>query len=42
VFDPTGHYEQDLDQMMQRFAGKFSPHTPDWLSLPLQNLVKKR
>ncbi|RKG31999.1 acyltransferase [Acinetobacter guerrae] len=42
LFHPTGHYEQDLDQIMQRFAGKVSAHTPNWLSLPLQNLVKKR
>ncbi|WP_130804662.1 lysophospholipid acyltransferase family protein [Acinetobacter ihumii] len=42
IFHPTGDYEQDLNEIMQRFEGKFSPHTPDWLSLPLQNLVKKR
>lgn len=42
VFHPTGHYEEDLKHIMQRFEGKFSPHNQNWLSLPLQNLVKKR
>ncbi len=39
-FFPTGDYAQDLNEMMQRFEGKFSAKRPERLSLPLQNLVK--
>ena len=41
AFTPTGHYQQDLAQIMQRYVGHFSPKNPDWLAEPLQKLVKK-
>ena len=41
TFTPTGHYQQDLEQIMQRYAGHFSPKNPEWLAEPLQKLVKK-
>ncbi|MCH7305876.1 1-acyl-sn-glycerol-3-phosphate acyltransferase [Acinetobacter higginsii] len=41
AFTPTGHYQQDLEHIMQRYVGHFSPKNPDWLAEPLQKLVKK-
>ena len=41
VFEPTGHFEQDLEQILQRYVGKFSPKNPDWLAKPLQKQWKK-
>ena len=41
TFTPTGHYQQDLEQIMQYYVGHFSPKNPEWLSEPLQKLVKK-
>jgi 1-acyl-sn-glycerol-3-phosphate acyltransferase len=41
AFTPTGHYQQDLEQIMQHYVGHFSPKNPDWLAKPLQKLVKK-
>ncbi len=41
AFTPTGHYPQDLEQIMQRYVGHFSPKNPHWLAEPLQKLVKK-
>ncbi|ENV81939.1 hypothetical protein F941_02383 [Acinetobacter bouvetii DSM 14964 = CIP 107468] len=41
VFEPTGHFEQDLEQILQRYEGKFSPKNPDWLAKPLQKQWKK-
>ncbi|OTG78724.1 acyltransferase [Acinetobacter terrae] len=40
VFQPTGNYEQDLEQILNRYVGKFSPKNPDWLAKPLQNRIK--
>ena len=40
VFQPTGNYEQDLEQILNLYAGKFSPKNPDWLAKPLQNRMK--
>ena len=40
AFTPTGHYQHDLKQIMQRYVGHFSPKNPHWLAEPLQNLVK--
>lgn len=42
VFQPTGNYEQDLEQILQLYEGKFSPKNPDWLAKPLQKRWKKR
>ncbi|WP_096911177.1 1-acyl-sn-glycerol-3-phosphate acyltransferase [Acinetobacter colistiniresistens] len=41
AFIPTGHYQQDLEQIMQCYVGHFSPKNPHWLAAPLQKLVKK-
>jgi len=41
AFTPTGHYQHDLEQIMQRYVGHFSPKNPHWLAEPLQKLVKK-
>ena len=41
AFTPTGHYQNDLEQIMQRYVGHFSPKNPAWLAEPLQKLVKK-
>jgi len=41
AFTPTGHYQHDLKQIMQRYVGHFSPKNPHWLAEPLQKLVKK-
>ncbi|WP_343619955.1 1-acyl-sn-glycerol-3-phosphate acyltransferase [Acinetobacter proteolyticus] len=41
AFIPTGHYQQDLEQILKRYIGHFSPKNPDWLAQPLQKLVKK-
>ncbi|TCH63186.1 1-acyl-sn-glycerol-3-phosphate acyltransferase [Acinetobacter sp. ANC 4862] len=40
VFQPTGNYEQDLEQILNRYVGKFSPKNPQWLAKPLQNRIK--
>ena len=40
VFQPTGNYEQDLEQILNLYAGKFSPKNPEWLAKPLQNRMK--
>lgn len=40
VFHPTGNYEQDLEQILNRYVGKFSPKNPQWLAKPLQNRIK--
>ena len=40
VFQPTGNYEQDLDQILNQYTGKFSPKNPEWLAKPLQNRIK--
>ncbi|MBL8321898.1 MAG: 1-acyl-sn-glycerol-3-phosphate acyltransferase [Acinetobacter sp.] len=42
VFEPTGNYEQDLEQILQRYEGHFSPKNPDWLAKPLQKRWKNR
>ncbi|ENW95472.1 1-acyl-sn-glycerol-3-phosphate acyltransferase [Acinetobacter sp. NIPH 298] len=41
AFTPTGRYQQDLEQIIQRYVGHFSPKNPEWLAEPLQKLVKK-
>lgn len=41
VMHTSGDYEQDLDKIMQIYAGNFSPKNVHWLSKPLQKLVKK-
>ena len=40
VFHPTGQYEHDLDYILNRYIGKFSPKNPDWLAEPLQKRLK--
>ena len=40
VFQPTGNYEQDLERILNRYVGKFSPKNPEWLAKPLQNRIK--
>ena len=40
VFQPTGNYEQDLEQILNLYAGKFSPKNLEWLAKPLQNRMK--
>ena len=40
VFQPTGNYDQDLEQILNLYAGKFSPKNLDWLAKPLQNRMK--
>ena len=40
VFQPTGNYEQDVEQILDHYNGKFSPKNPDWLAKPLQNRLK--
>jgi len=40
VFQPTGNYEQDLEHILNRYVGKFSPKNPQWLAKPLQNRIK--
>jgi 1-acyl-sn-glycerol-3-phosphate acyltransferase len=42
TFHPTGDYDVDLDKIMQRYVGHFSPKNPDWLAEPLQKLMKNR
>jgi len=42
VFQPTGQYEQDLEQILQLYEGKFSPKNPEWLAKPLQKRWKNR
>ena len=41
VFQPTGDYEPDLEQILNLYIGKFSPKNPNWLARPLQNRIKK-
>lgn len=40
IFQPTGNYEQDLEQILNQYVGKFSPKNPQWLAKPLQNRIK--
>ena len=40
TLQPTGHYDQDLEEILNRFKGNFSPKKPSWLSKPLQKLLK--
>ena len=40
VFQPTGNYEQDVEQILDHYTGKFSPKNPGWLAKPLQNRLK--
>ncbi len=40
VFHPTGQYEHDLDYILNRYIGKFSPKNLDWLAEPLQKRLK--
>lgn len=40
TLEPTGNYEKDLAEILNRFKGKFSPKRPDLLSIPLQKLLK--
>ena len=40
VFQPTGNYEQDLERILNRYVGKFSPKNPQWLAKPFQNRIK--
>ena len=42
AFTTTGHYQQDLEKIMKRYEGHFSPKNPHWLAKPLQKLVKKK
>ncbi len=41
VIYPTGDYEEDLEKILSHYQGNFSPKNPNWLSTPLQNLLKK-
>ena len=38
--NPTGNYEKDLDEILSRFEGNFSPKRPKLLSIPLQKRWK--
>lgn len=40
ILQPTGNYEQDLEDILNRFKGKFSPKRKSLLSIPLQKLLK--
>ncbi|WP_445116270.1 1-acyl-sn-glycerol-3-phosphate acyltransferase [Acinetobacter sp. WZC-1] len=40
IFQPTGHYEQDLDDILSCYQGKFSAKNQQWLSEPLQKLLE--
>ncbi|AXQ21491.1 acyltransferase [Acinetobacter wuhouensis] len=40
TLQPTGDYDQDLVEILNRFNGKFSPKHPKLLSIPLQKLLK--
>ena len=40
TFEPTGNFEADLEQILQRYEGHFSPKNPDWLAKPLQKRWK--
>lgn len=40
IFEPTGHFEPDLEQILQRYEGHFSPKNPHWLAKPLQKRWK--
>ncbi len=42
VFHPTGNYEQDLPQILSLYQDHFSPKNLNWLSIPLQKLLKNR
>ena len=37
---PTGDYAADVARLLKHYDGKFSPIKPEWLSQPLQNLIK--
>ncbi len=40
TLQPTGDYDKDLEEILERFKGNFSPKRPKLLSLPLQKLWK--
>jgi 1-acyl-sn-glycerol-3-phosphate acyltransferase len=40
VFHPTGHFEQDLEHILDLYIGKFSAKNPKWLAKPLQKRLK--
>ena len=40
VFQPTGHYEHDLEHILQCYSGQFSPKHPERLAAPLQKVLK--
>lgn len=40
TFHPTGHYEQDLEKILQCYEGHFSPKNVAWLAEPLQKHFK--
>ncbi|WP_174560872.1 1-acyl-sn-glycerol-3-phosphate acyltransferase [Acinetobacter bouvetii] len=42
VFQPTGNYEQDVEQILDQYVGKFSAKNPAWLAQPLQKRLKNR
>ena len=39
-FHPTGHFEQDLEHILDLYIGKFSAKNPKWLAKPLQKRLK--
>ncbi|SPL71863.1 1-acyl-sn-glycerol-3-phosphate acyltransferase [Acinetobacter stercoris] len=41
VVEATGNYEKDLADILKLHEGKFSAKNKNWLSKPLQNLLKK-
>lgn len=41
IFYPSGNYPQDLEKILQCYAGHFSPKNPQWLAEPLQKLMKQ-
>lgn len=41
IFEPTGNFEQDLEYILHRYSGQFSPKNPAWLAKPLQKHWKK-
>ena len=40
VFQPTGNYAQDVEQILDHYTSKFSAKNPAWLAKPLQNRLK--
>ena len=41
IYETTGHYEEDLEKILERYKGNFSPRNSKWLAKPLQKLWKK-